>query len=149
VKTKIALGLMFAVSAQAQTKLDAERQIAPTSSSVAGKILVWLVAGPVRVANLDETQFEITASPTGVPTLRLKGPPPSTVKEKAVKLSFSGGPITLPDTPLAGTVVKVFWNGLHQDPTGGGGYSISGAVITPTAGNQWSATDTLVVVYFH
>lgn len=139
--------LLLASLAGAQTKVDAERQIAGTASTVAGRILVWLPAGPVRVANLDESQFEIVApTPTSGPVLRLKTPPQAAIREKAVRLTFSGGSVALPDAPLAGTVVKISWNGLLQDPTSD--YTVSGNVVTPAAG-RWIAGDVLVVVYFH
>ncbi|MGH9659303.1 MAG: hypothetical protein ACRD96_12220 [Bryobacteraceae bacterium] len=138
--------------AQAQTKLDAERQVAPTTVTVAGKVLVWLPAGPVRIANLDESQFEIVSSSGSAgatAVLRLKNGPQTLPREKAVRLTFAGGPITLPDTPLAGTVVKLWRNGLLQDPAGSGDYQMSGNVITPASAAQWSAADVIVAMYFH
>lgn len=142
--------LAAAAFGAAQTKVEAERQLASTAASPAGRVLAWLPTGPVRVANLDPDQFElVVATPT--PVLRLKQPPVQSapVREKAVRLLFGGGPMSLPDAPLAGTVVKVFRNGVFQDPTGNGDYTLSGTVITPNAAAGWATNDLIVAVYLY
>ncbi len=114
---------------------------------------VWIRDSPAGndvLVNLDPATLAIDPPGTagGRPTLRAIVPtaPPVAIREKAVQWTYTGVPFTLPDTPLANTVVKLYWGTLPQIP--GVDYTVSGRVVT-LIGAGFLSGDPLMAIYFY
>lgn len=147
--------LLAAAALPAQTKIKLDKQTADLPVGIAARVPVFTMSGAFYMANLDSTSLELNVTGAGVATLRAKVPPTQTAPpaqtafiEKATKVSPALGVWTLQETPLTNTVPKVYRNGLLQDPTSDGDYSMTGAIITPSPAAGWTAADTIVVIYF-
>lgn len=138
---------LIAVSLPAQTKQDLGNR------ALRGpKVLILDSTGYPQWAVIDAATLVLDPPTTagGPPTLRAIVPPtpppaPVVIREKALAVTYGGQPITLPDTPLAGTVVKLYWGALMQRP--GLDYTVVGAVVT-LLGTGWTAGDPLLITYF-
>jgi len=82
----------------------------------------------------------------GRPILRAITPSGAAIREKSIIVSYPGAPIILPDTPLAGTVLKMNWGALPQ--IAGQNFTLNGNIVTLN-GNGWVVGDTLVFTYFY
>lgn len=135
----IATILLSALCLGAQTKTSATQIKTTTSTASGSRVLLFSPNGAATIATLDST-FTLS---NGVLSCTAQTPPP-VLPKTATGVPAIDGTWTLPSVPTA--IVLFSRNGIVLSPTVD--YTLSGAVLTITAGQGFDVTDNLIAVYY-